>query len=88
MNLTVVQRGLAAAAGNPVNGVFEIAGPESFGLDEWVRRVLEFRGDPREVIADPKALFYGGVPGQTVLLPGPDARLASTNLEAWLATHK
>ncbi|QUQ66991.1 SDR family oxidoreductase [Kutzneria sp. CA-103260] len=77
-----------AAAGDPVNGVVEIAGPEAFGLDEWVRRVLAFRGDPRQVITDPDALFYGGVPGQSVLLPGPDARLAQTRLDAWLAAQK
>jgi uncharacterized protein YbjT (DUF2867 family) len=77
-----------AAAGDPVNGVFEIAGPEAFNLDEWVRRVLAFRGDQRAVITDPKALFYGGVPGQSVLLPGPDARLAQTRLQDWLAAQK
>jgi len=76
------------AAGDPFNGVFEIAGPEAFGLDEWVREVLSYRGDPRQVITDPNALFYGGVPGQSVLLPGPDARLAQTRLSAWLAAQK
>jgi uncharacterized protein YbjT (DUF2867 family) len=73
------------AASEPVNGIFEIAGPEVFTLDEWVRRVLDSRHDRREVVADPKAVFYGGIPAQTALLPGPDARLAQTSLAAWLA---
>ena len=41
------------AVGEPINGTIEIAGPEQFGLDELVRKGLSFRGDPREVIADP-----------------------------------
>lgn len=76
------------AAGDPVDGQFEIAGPEAFGLDEWVRTVLSFRNDPRTVITDPEAQFYGGHPGQTALLPGPDARFAQTSLSAWLAAQK
>ena len=76
------------AAGEVVNGIFEIAGPEVFSLDEWVREVLASRQDPREVIADPKAVFYGGIPAQTALLPGPDARLAQTRLAAWLSAER
>jgi len=45
------------AVGQPVNGIVEIAGPDQFSLDELVRRRLASLKDPREVIADPNALY-------------------------------
>ncbi|MFC0435658.1 SDR family oxidoreductase [Kutzneria buriramensis] len=76
------------AAGEPFNGIFEVAGPEPMPVDVWIRTVLEWRQDPRKVVADADALFFGGRPGQTALLPGPDARLAQTRLAAWLAADR
>ncbi|MGW5714652.1 SDR family oxidoreductase [Amycolatopsis sp. NPDC003865] len=73
------------AAGQPAGGIAEIAGPEVFGLDEWVRTVLAARQDPREVVSDPRAPYFGAVPGAEDLLPGPGARLAETKLADWLA---
>jgi uncharacterized protein YbjT (DUF2867 family) len=73
------------AAGQPVGGRTEIAGPEVFGLDEWVRTVLTARKDPREVVTDPEAPYFGAVPGPEELLPGPGATLAETKLADWLA---
>lgn len=75
------------AAGEPLNGTAEIAGPESFGMDEWVRTVLAARSDPREVVADPTAQYFGDVPAPSALLPGPDAHLARTTLAEWLAAQ-
>jgi uncharacterized protein YbjT (DUF2867 family) len=74
-----------AAAGEPSGGITEVAGPEVFGLDEWVRTVLTARSDPREVVTDPQAPYFGAVPGPEDLLPGPGARLAQTTLTEWLA---
>jgi uncharacterized protein YbjT (DUF2867 family) len=71
-------------AHDPINGIREIAGPEEFGLDEWVGKVLAARGDARQVVNDPKAPFFGAVPGKDVLLPGPDAELTKTTLADWL----
>ena len=48
------------AVGTPVNGTVEIAGPEQFRLDELIRRDLAARNDPREVISDPHARYFGG----------------------------
>ncbi|MGW3997357.1 SDR family oxidoreductase [Amycolatopsis sp. NPDC004772] len=73
-----------AAAGPATGGVAEIAGPEVFGLDEWVRTVLTARSDPRPVVTDPRAPYFGAVPGPEDLLPGPGARLADTTLAEWL----
>jgi uncharacterized protein YbjT (DUF2867 family) len=71
------------AAGEPLNGMTEIGGPEQFPIDELVRGVLAKRNDPREVVADPKAYYFGINPTERVLLPGPDARLAETRFSDW-----
>lgn len=72
------------ALGSPVNGIVEVAGPEQFRLDGLMRRVLRKRGDPREVIADPQALYSGAVLSERTLVPGDDARLGETRLDDWL----
>ena len=72
------------AAGAPVNGIVEVAGPEQFRLDELIRRRLAAIGDPREVVTDPNASYFGITPAERTLLPGPDARIGETRLEDWL----
>jgi uncharacterized protein YbjT (DUF2867 family) len=72
------------AVGAPVNGIVEVAGPDQFRLDQLIRRVLKERNDPREVITDPHARYYGITPSERTLLPGNDARIAETRLEDWL----
>jgi uncharacterized protein YbjT (DUF2867 family) len=79
-----VARGVArVAAGPPVNGIVEIAGPEQFRLDELIRGRLEARHDPREVITDPDAQYFGIAPGERTLLPGNGAQLSDTRLDDW-----
>ncbi|GAA3988631.1 NAD(P)H-binding protein [Allokutzneria multivorans] len=73
------------AASAPVDGVLEIGGPEAFGLDEWVRTVLAARSDPREVVTDPGARYFGTLLGRDSLRPGAGAELAPTDLDTWLA---
>jgi uncharacterized protein YbjT (DUF2867 family) len=72
------------AIGQPVNGIVEIAGPEQFRVDELVRRRLVSLKDPREVIADPDALYGGAKVSEKTLLPGNNARLSQTRFETWL----
>ena len=69
----------------PVNRVVEIGGPEQFRLDELVRRRLASLNDPREVIADPKALYSGANVSERTLVPGKNARLGNTTFDAWLS---
>jgi uncharacterized protein YbjT (DUF2867 family) len=71
--------------GPPLNGVVEVGGPEAMRLDELVRRRLASEHDPREVIADPEARYFGAVLGERTLLPGDGARLARTRFEDWLS---
>jgi len=73
------------AVGEPVNGIREIGGPEQFGLDELVRKGLAAKGDPREVVTDDRAPYYGVRLSERTLVPGPDARLGEITFDKWLA---
>ncbi|HEX2663954.1 MAG TPA: SDR family oxidoreductase [Candidatus Acidoferrum sp.] len=72
------------AMGSPVNGTVEVGGPEKFRLDELIRRGLTAFKDPRVVVADPHARYYGIEVSERTLLPGDDARLGETRFETWL----
>jgi hypothetical protein len=63
----------------------EVGGPEQFRLDELIRGVLAKREDPREVVTDPPARYFGINPSERTLLPGADARLAETRFDDWFA---
>jgi uncharacterized protein YbjT (DUF2867 family) len=76
------------AVGAPLNGMVEIAGPEQFRLDELIRGVLTTRNDPREVVTDPQARYFGINPSERALLPGADARLAGTRFSDWLEQQR
>jgi uncharacterized protein YbjT (DUF2867 family) len=71
------------AVSPPLNGIVEIAGPEQFRLDELVREVLKGRNDPREVVTDPHARYYGINPSERTLLPGDGARLGKIRFDDW-----
>jgi uncharacterized protein YbjT (DUF2867 family) len=73
--------------GAPVDGVVEVAGPERFGLDEFVRRGLRARKDPRTVVADPGARYFGAVLDDRTLVPADGARLGPTRFADWLAAN-
>jgi uncharacterized protein YbjT (DUF2867 family) len=75
-----------AALAEPVNDTIEIAGPDTFTLPEAIRQVLAQDGDPRKVIDDPAAPYYGSKVSERTLVPGASARLGATKLDWWL-TH-
>ena len=72
------------AVGTPVNGTVEVGGPEQFRLDELVRRGLAARHDPREVIGDPNARYYGVTVTENSLIPGDGAQLGGIHFGDWL----
>ena len=74
-----------AATGSPVNGTIEVGGPEKFRLDELVRRAFAAWKDPREVVTDPHAKYYGIEVEERTLIPEDDARLGETRFETWLS---
>jgi uncharacterized protein YbjT (DUF2867 family) len=71
------------AVGPPINGMVEIGGPEKSHLDEFIRRGLTARKDPREVVADPHARYYGIEVQERTLIPGEDAKLGTIRFEDW-----
>jgi len=73
------------SVGEPLNGIREIGGPEQFRLDELVRRGLAAKADPREVIADEQASYYGVRVSERTLVPAPDAQLGKITFDTWLA---
>jgi len=73
------------AVGPPVNGMVEIGGPEKFRLDEFIARGLAARKDPRQVVADPKARYYGIEVKERTLVPEDNAKLGTIRFEDWLA---
>jgi uncharacterized protein YbjT (DUF2867 family) len=72
------------ATQSPLHGMCEVGGPEAAPLHELVRRVLQARNDPREVICDDEATYFGTRLGGRELIPGPKARIAPTTLAQWL----
>jgi uncharacterized protein YbjT (DUF2867 family) len=68
----------------PRNGIVEIAGPERAPFNEIVARYLKAIGDPREVVRDPEARYFGGRVEERSLVPLGDARLGLIGLDEWL----
>lgn len=68
----------------PLGGVEEIAGPERAPFDEIIARYLKAVGDPREVVSDPEANYWGGQVNEHSLVPLGEARLGRIGLDEWL----
>jgi|ERR1044072_2856300 uncharacterized protein YbjT (DUF2867 family) len=69
---------------SPLNGTVEIAGPEQFYFDDFVRRGLSARNDPREVVLDPHAQYFGAELKERTLVPAGEAQLGPTYFKDWL----
>lgn len=69
----------------PVNGMVEVAGPERLPLDELVRRFLTAHHDPRHVITDPHARYFGIELNDQSLIPGDNPRIGPTRFEDFLS---
>ena len=73
-----------AALAAPRNGIIEIAGPERAPFNEIVARYLKAVGDPRQVVSDPEARYFGGRVEERSLVPLGEARLGRIGLDEWL----
>jgi uncharacterized protein YbjT (DUF2867 family) len=71
------------AVGKPVNGRVEVAGPERYRMDDFFRQVLAASNDPREVVTDPDAMYFGISPSESALVPGDGALLGETHYDDW-----
>jgi uncharacterized protein YbjT (DUF2867 family) len=72
------------AVAAPMNGTIEVAGPERFRFDELIRQDLASRNDPRTVVVDPHARYFGAELDERSLVPAGEARLGEIRLEDWL----
>ena len=72
------------ALATPRNGIVEIAGPERAPFNEIVARYLKAVGDPRQVVSDPEAKYFGGRVEQHSLVPLGEARLGRIGFDEWL----
>ena len=73
------------ATSPPLNDTIELAGPESYRLDELARRFLRAKGDARQVTADVHARYFGAELDDHSLTPGDHPRIAPTRFEDWLS---
>ena len=73
------------AVGAPLNGTVDVAGPQQFRFDDLIRQGLGARHDPREVVVDPHARYFGAELGERSLVPAGDARLGEIRFQDWLA---
>jgi uncharacterized protein YbjT (DUF2867 family) len=73
-----------AALAAPRNGIVEIAGPERAPFNDIVARYLKAVGDPRQVVSDPAARYYGGLVEEHSLVPLGEARLGRIGFDEWL----
>ena len=72
------------ALGQPINGMIEVAGPDRIRQDELVRQYLSATGDPRKVIIDVNAGYFGIEVNDQSLVPGENPRLGPTHYADWL----
>jgi uncharacterized protein YbjT (DUF2867 family)/nitrite reductase/ring-hydroxylating ferredoxin subunit len=73
------------ATGIPLNGTVEAGGPEPFYLDRLIQRVLGAHNDPREVVADPHARYFGAELSDRSLVACDEAELGEIRFDDWLA---
>ncbi|WP_026403252.1 SDR family oxidoreductase [Actinomadura rifamycini] len=74
------------ASGAPLNGTVEIAGPTQYRMDDFFRTALAAWNDPREVVTDPHAHYFGAEMHEGDLVPGNGAALGETDYPDWLRT--
>jgi uncharacterized protein YbjT (DUF2867 family) len=68
----------------PLSGIVDIAGPERAPFNEIIARYLKAVGDPREVVSDPEARYWGGRVEERSLVPLGNARLGRIGIDEWL----
>ena len=81
-DVALVVADVALAA--PRSGIVEIAGPERAPFNEIVARYLKAIGDPREIVSDPEARYFGGRVEERSLVPLGEARLGRIGFDEWL----
>jgi uncharacterized protein YbjT (DUF2867 family) len=78
-----------ATISDPVNGIINIAGPEKLGMDDFIRTGLAAHGDPRQVVTDPAARYFGAVLDDHSIVPldSENATIYPTRFSDWVAAQ-
>lgn len=71
----------------PINGIRELAGPETLSIADFVQRYLSAAGDQRVVVANPTATYFGALLDAQGLNPGANPLLGKTRFEEWAARN-
>jgi uncharacterized protein YbjT (DUF2867 family) len=74
-----------AALGEPTMGRVEVGGPERRLMDDFFRSAVEDWNDPRTVVTDPHARYFGTELDMKSLVPGPDALTGAISYAEWSA---
>jgi len=72
------------AISQPAGGILDVAGPNRYPLDDLVRTRLRARNDPRRVVTDPRARYFGVVLDDQTFVPATTATVFPARLEDWL----
>ena len=70
--------------GTPVNGILEVGGPQQFHFDALIRQFLDARHDPRQVVVDAHARYFGAELNERSPIPADGARLGKIRFQVWL----
>jgi uncharacterized protein YbjT (DUF2867 family) len=78
-----------AAIADPANRVFNIAGPDKQGMDDFIRSRFAATGDARQVVTDPDARYYGAVLDERSIVPvdGEEVTIYPTSFSDWMAAR-
>src|SRR4051794_26370180 len=72
------------ATGTPLNRITEVGGPEPLSFEDLIRQALSVQNDPRQIVADPDAEYFGTKLSDDSLLPGEGALLGEIRFADWL----
>lgn len=78
-----------ATISDPTNGITNIAGPERRGMADFIRTVLAATGDPRQVVGDAAARYFGTELDEHTIVPldSEDPTIYPTRFGDWKASR-
>jgi uncharacterized protein YbjT (DUF2867 family) len=78
-----------ATISDPTNGMTNIAGPEKRGMDDFIRTALAASNDPRQVVGDATARYFGTPLDEHTIVPldSEDPTIYPTRYSDWKAAR-
>ena len=72
---------------SPLNATVEVAGPQRMRMDEFISSFLQLTNDPRYLVADKHALYFGAEIDEKSLIPGENPRIGNLNYDDWFISQ-